>query len=200
MDVQFENSNNVQVVDVMNFLSNLYILPATRVTMETNPINDRFVEIFSLFGASAILNSDNGREFSNAVIRELASKWEGCKLVHGKPRHSQTQGSVERCNQDVENILRCYLKDNNTNQWVAALPTLPKVQWMKNSRLHTGTSLAKSINSINHFLGIGRCPYEAMFGVKPRLGLSPFNLPDDVVAGMEIEEQLEDVLNQLDAD
>jgi transposase InsO family protein len=51
---------------------------------------------FLTFGAPAILHSDNGREFSNRVISELCAMWKDVKIVHGKPRHSQTQGSVER--------------------------------------------------------------------------------------------------------
>lgn len=31
--------------------------------------------------------------------------WKGLKIVHGKPRHSQSQGSVERANQHVEKLL-----------------------------------------------------------------------------------------------
>jgi len=31
------------------------------------------------------------------------------KIVHGKPRHSQSQGSVERANQDIENMLATWL-------------------------------------------------------------------------------------------
>ncbi|XP_023211665.1 KRAB-A domain-containing protein 2-like [Centruroides sculpturatus] len=31
--------------------------------------------------------------------------WKDVKIVHGKPRHSQTQGSVERANRDIQNML-----------------------------------------------------------------------------------------------
>jgi transposase InsO family protein len=59
------------------------------------------LNIFLTFGAPAILHSDNGREFSNRVISELCTMWKDVKIVHGKARHSQTQGSVERANQDI---------------------------------------------------------------------------------------------------
>jgi IS30 family transposase len=58
------------------------------------------------FGAPKILQSDNGREFVNSVINQLISRWPSCKIVNGRPRHPQSQGSVERSNQDVENMLR----------------------------------------------------------------------------------------------
>ena len=43
--------------------------------------------------------------------------WPGCKLVHGNPRHSQSQGSVERPNKDVEDILACWMRENNISKW-----------------------------------------------------------------------------------
>lgn len=73
------------------------------------------LNIFCIFGAPMILHSDNGREFCNRILEQLKSMWPGLKLVTGKPRHSQSQGSVERCNQDVEKILAAWLKDNSTN-------------------------------------------------------------------------------------
>jgi hypothetical protein len=63
------------------------------------------IDIFKTFGASAIFQSDNGREFTNKIIFELFSMWEELKIVHGKPRRSQSQRSVERANQDIQNIL-----------------------------------------------------------------------------------------------
>ena len=63
--------------------------------------------IFSIFEAPSILQSDNGREFVNPVINELRAMWDGLKIVHGKPRHSQTQGSVERVNRDNEEGIKC---------------------------------------------------------------------------------------------
>ncbi|KAJ8877020.1 hypothetical protein PR048_021472 [Dryococelus australis] len=45
------------------------------------------------------------------VIGALVAKWNGIKIVHGKPRHSQSQGSVERTNQDVRDSLVAWMKD-----------------------------------------------------------------------------------------
>ncbi|KAL4152711.1 hypothetical protein QTP88_000544 [Uroleucon formosanum] len=62
------------------------------------------IDTFTLLGAPTILQSDNGREFSNQIVSNLRNMWPELKIVHGKPRHSQSQGSVERANQDIENI------------------------------------------------------------------------------------------------
>ncbi|KRZ48216.1 SCAN domain-containing protein 3 [Trichinella nativa] len=50
------------------------------------------------FCAPSILQSDNGQEFSNAIIAELKTCWPELKLVTGRPRHPQSQGAVERLN------------------------------------------------------------------------------------------------------
>ncbi|XP_008183200.1 SCAN domain-containing protein 3-like [Acyrthosiphon pisum] len=63
------------------------------------------LDIFTLLGAPTILQSDNGREFLNQIVFNLRNVWPELKIVHGKSRHSQSQGSVERANQDIENML-----------------------------------------------------------------------------------------------
>ena len=105
--------------------------------------------------------------------------WPECKLVHGKPRHSQSQGSVERANQDVEAILAFWQKDNNTKHWSEGLSF---IQWKKNNRFHKG---------------IGRSPYEAVFGCKSRLGIHSLNIPDNLTVRLETEEQLEELAKEL---
>ena len=59
------------------------------------------LDIFSIFGAPNMFQSDNGRKFVNSVIVELFSRWEGLKMVHGTPTHSQSQGPVECYNRNV---------------------------------------------------------------------------------------------------
>lgn len=36
------------------------------------------------------------------MVNELLRIWPQCRIVHGKPRHSQSQGSLERANADIE--------------------------------------------------------------------------------------------------
>ena len=92
---------------------------------------------FSVLGPPAcILQSDNGREFKNAeVVNMLEKNWPGLKMVHGKPRHSQSQGSVERANRDVEAMLATAMADSKSSQWASLLP---QIQLKKNSRFHSG--------------------------------------------------------------
>ena len=48
------------------------------------------------------------------VIRRVAELWPGTKLIHGKARHSQSQGGVERLNRTVQEKLGKWMVDNNS--------------------------------------------------------------------------------------
>ena len=50
-------------------------------------VAEALLPIFLTFGAPVILQSDNGREFVNAVISELSTLWPDLQLVTGRPRH-----------------------------------------------------------------------------------------------------------------
>lgn len=137
------------------------------------------IDIFTLLGAPCILQSDNGREFVNKIIDSLVNTWPKFKMVHGKPRHSQSQGSVERANQDIENMITTWMQDHKTSKWSEGLKF---IQLMKNSALHSG---------------IKRTPYEAMFGCHPRHGLSASKLPSEVLENLETEEDLQCAIEQI---
>ncbi len=96
------------------------------------------IDIFSIVGAPAVLQSDNGREFVNQVINSLTKIWSDLKIVHGKPRHSQSQGSVERCNRDIENMVTAWMIDADNTEWHQGLPM---VQFKKNMTYHSGKVL-----------------------------------------------------------
>ena len=51
----------------------------------------QILDIFLLFGAPDILQSDNGAELTANIIGELKNLWHECKIVHGKPRHPSTK-------------------------------------------------------------------------------------------------------------
>lgn len=110
--------------------------------------------------------------------------WPELKIIHGKPRHSQSQGSVERANQDVENMLTTWMQTENNSHWSQGLRF---VQLMKNRALHSG---------------IKTSPYEALFGCKVKVGLSTSNLPKEVIDNLENEEQLLEIIekNELQSD
>ncbi len=78
------------------------------------------LELFKIFlmqGAPMVLQSDNGREFVNEVIKELKDLWPDCVIVHGRSRHPQYNGGVERGNFDVEVMIGAWMRENNSVHW-----------------------------------------------------------------------------------
>ena len=51
-------------------------------------------------------------------------------MVHGKPRHPQSQGSVDHGNGDIKDMLVAWMADNNTNDLSVGIKF---VQFHKNS-------------------------------------------------------------------
>ena len=100
--------------------------------------------------------------------------WNDIKIVHGKPRHSESQGSVERANQDVENMLVTWIETNNTTKWSEGLQF---VQAMKNRAYHEGIKCS---------------PYKAMFGVPMKLGIANSVLLRNLTINMTTEEDFRD--------
>jgi hypothetical protein len=47
----------------------------------------QLMDIFLLFGAPHVLQSDNGSEFTAQIISDLKELWPELVIVHGKPRH-----------------------------------------------------------------------------------------------------------------
>lgn len=139
----------------------------------------QLMDMFLTFGAPCILHSDNGREFVNSVIKELTSYWPEPKLVTGKPRHSQSQGSVERANQDVEKMLASWMQDSKTTNWSNGLKF---VQFMKNRAFHSG---------------IKQSPYQAMFGTEPKVGLTTSNLSLEIINRLHNEEDLQVAITEM---
>jgi hypothetical protein len=106
-----------------------------------------------VFGAPHILQSDNGREFTAEIIKELKVLWPDLAIVHGKHRNPQSQGSVERSNADIHDMIVSWMRENDTTKWAAELKF---IQFQKYRRFHEG---------------IKRLPHEAMFGSPLKVGL-----------------------------
>ncbi|KAK7096357.1 hypothetical protein V1264_005659 [Littorina saxatilis] len=115
----------------------------------------QLLDIFLLLGAPQILQSDNGSEFTAQIVKELKSLWPELVMVHGKPRHPQSQDSVERANSDIKDMLTAWLAENDTTcaDWTVGLKF---VQFQKNSSYHSG---------------IKRTPFAALLGSDAKFGV-----------------------------
>lgn len=176
IDLQTQPDNEFKfILNYQDHLTKFVVLRPLK-TKTASEVAKQLMDIFTLLGAPSILQCDNGREFANRIIQELANMWDGVKIIHGKPRHSQSQGSIERANQDVQNMLTSWLITNQTTKWSEGLKY---VQLMKNRAFHEG---------------IKQTPYEALFGTRMKLGLKTSNLPMESVEQLETEEELEQLL------
>ena len=84
-------------------------------------------KVFSYFGLPRILQSDNGREFVNAILRKVVEDWPGeVAMVNGRARHPQSQGLVERANAKVEQMLACHFHSapSSDSPWTLWLPLI----------------------------------------------------------------------------
>jgi len=61
------------------------------IPQTTEEVAYQLMDMFCMFSAPFILQGDNGCEFVNKIMQNLADMWQGMKLVHGKPRHFQSQ-------------------------------------------------------------------------------------------------------------
>ncbi|XP_037787715.1 uncharacterized protein LOC119583316 [Penaeus monodon] len=88
----------MQSVPHSNFKLNLtkFCIVRPLQTKRAAEVAFQLVDIFLLMGAPAFLQSDNGLEFTSRVITELKEMWPSLTMVPEKPRHPQSQGSVER--------------------------------------------------------------------------------------------------------
>jgi len=80
--------------------------------------------IFCLIGAPLILHTDNGKEFTASVILALQVLWPSMQLINGQARHPQSQGSVERGNQDVEKMIFAWMGEHTSPRWSMNLKQL----------------------------------------------------------------------------
>jgi hypothetical protein len=72
-------------------------------------------------------------EFIDLVIIELKNLSPECQMVRGSPRHSESNGGVERVNQTVWRKLGVWMKTNETNHWSVRCKL---VQWRVNTQFH----------------------------------------------------------------
>ena len=117
--------------------------------------------VLAYFGPPRIFHSDNGREFVNQLIRALFQRWGGdTTFVTGKPRHSQSQGLVERGNQIIEKKIAAMKQNENISEDETGYPWscwLPRIMFSLNSQTQT------TIGDVPYHLVFGRSVPGALF-------------------------------------
>ena len=129
-------------------------------------------KIFLMFGPPTILQCDNGMEFSS-LMSHLEELWPSLKIIHGRPRHPQSQGMVERGNAIMEKKIARWMETYRRTDWTNALGL---IVYTMNCEVSRTTKL---------------CPYELVFGVAPKK--DKILLDELFEAGVTEEHQTEDI-------
>ena len=107
------------------------------------------------------------------LFSTLKEKFPPVKIVHGKPRHPECQGAVERVNRDVKDALFSTMHDKKDQCWLKYL------RWIKfrhNTGYHTTIKMS---------------PYEAVYNKKSIFYLSKYSIPEEQWDEIEGEEDLD---------
>ncbi|XP_065189499.1 uncharacterized protein LOC135820118 [Sycon ciliatum] len=79
------------------------------------------VELCTRWGPPRVIRSDNGSEFCNAMVSALFDVF-GVHVRHGAVRHPQSQGSAERFNRTLLNMIRKTI--DSSSDWLTELQVL----------------------------------------------------------------------------
>ena len=86
-------------------------------------------KVFPYLELPKILQSDNGREFVNEIIKQVLKSWPGeVTIINGRPLHSQSQGLVEKGNHLVEMQLQAMKYEHRHSGCVLWADWLPRIQ------------------------------------------------------------------------
>ncbi|KAG8505910.1 SCAN domain-containing protein 3, partial [Galemys pyrenaicus] len=138
------------------------------------------LDIFTIIGAPSVLQSDSGREFSSQIVSELSNIWPELKIVHGKSQPCQSQSSADQTNEDIQSRILSWMHTNNSSHWVECLWF---IQMTQNRPYHRGMQQA---------------PCEGPFSSETKLGLSHSQLPDELAASLNTENDLEQADSELE--
>ena len=161
------------VQDHVSKFVNLRALKQKRAIEVATQLND----IFLTFGSPCILQSDNGKEFRASVVEQVRNFWPELKIVHGRPHHPESQGSVERANGEVKRLLGVWIRTTGRKDWTTGIKV---VQFQYNSA---------------HNKNLDNSPFKVMFGIDPPLGLQSTVIPRTQWEGLSTETDLTNVLN-----
>jgi len=129
-------------------------------------------EVIHLHGIPKKIISDRDFRFTSRFWTSLQSVL-GTQLKLSTTYHPKTDGKTERVNKVMEDMLRMYVMDNQT-QWEKYLPL---VEFAYNNNYHSS---------------IGMPPYKDLYGRPCRTPLSWDRLEDQVTVGPELIQEMEE--------
>jgi hypothetical protein len=130
-----EKGNKYLIVVIDVFSRWVELVPS--ITTDAASAADAIIQsVFARHGLPRQIRSDNGPQYVNACIESLLKTLE---VRHHRviPYHPQSNGEVERSNEEILRHLRCFLADcAHTKDWTALLPA---IQFLMNNTVHSST-------------------------------------------------------------
>jgi hypothetical protein len=169
--------HNAILVIVDNLTKSALFIPV-RDTYDVTDVARVFVsEVICLHGIPKNNISDRDSRFTSRFSTSLQLAL-GTQLNLRITYHPEIDGKPERVNQVMEDMLRMYIMDNQT-QWEKYLPL---VEFSYNNSFHSS---------------IGMPPYEALYGRPCITSLSWDRIEDRVIVGPELIQEMEEQVIQI---
>ena len=169
--------HNAILVIVDKLTKSAHFIPV-RDTYDVTDVERVFVsEVIRLHRFPTKIISDRDSRFTSRFWTSLQSAL-GTQLNLSTAYHPETDGQTERVNQVLEDMLRMYVMDNQT-QWERYLPL---VEFAYNNSYHSS---------------IGMPPYQALYGRPCRTPLSWEKLEDRVIVGLELVQEMEEQVRNI---
>jgi len=92
-------------------------------TKESANVARILYQLFTQEGDPEFLQSDNGKEFVSKIIKELTNLL-NMEPKRSRPKHPQTNGTVEQANKTIKSMLREAQKLHKNVSWVKLLPAV----------------------------------------------------------------------------
>jgi transposase InsO family protein len=148
-DTQFKYTCILTVVDKFTRWVELYPMQTTSAAEVARCL----IVHIGRYGAPKLLQSDQGSEFVNDVIAELA-RYTGTKQKFNLQYSHEENAIVERCNKEVLRHLRAFVYDSNIiENWNLYLPL---VQRIINSTKHERTGVAPASMIFGSMIDLSR--------------------------------------------
>ena len=128
----------------------VHFIPTTEKTLAEGLARLFRDNVWKLHGLLESIISDRGPQFAAGLMRELNGML-GIESKLSTAFHPQTDGQMERVNQELEQYLRMFI-DHRQEQWPEWLGT---VEFAYNNKVHSSTQTT---------------PFKANYGQDPRMG------------------------------
>jgi len=128
----------------------VYFIPTTEKTSAEGLARLFRDNVWKLHGLPESIVSDRGPQFAAGIMQKL-NRMLGIKSKLSMAFHSQTNGQMERVNQELEQYLRMFI-DHRQKQWPDWLGT---AEFAYNNKMHSSTKVS---------------PFKANYRQDPRMG------------------------------